>query len=502
VGLLEDATLEGDTLVVNIHPDATWKPSDDPVTAEDLDAHYTLWRYVDGWPEFMDSTEIVDEKTLQINLSKEINPSIALQQMIATQMQTKASIFEDFLERLDGLDPESEKAKSIRDELVGTEDEGGFQIDLEDAQFTGPFTPEELRSDDLTGVRNPDYHRAENITFERTRGHYFGETQKLWQNLKTGGDIDITTNAKASPEITNTFPDSIKEVRWSNYSGVAIRFQHRNEIFRKLNVRKAIAWAINRDSIRNTVRPDKGVTVKKPYILQETQRGDYWMSDEVAGNSEGYGMAESNFEKAAELLKSEGFSKEDGTWYKPDGSPWQVTLHTNTVSDWNLTGELAVGQLSEFGIDIELKSVSQSSYWGSVFLGGEWDQMEITWSGGWTNAHPYWGYYNGHVSPWEHPARNYPKPPGSEDEWIVESPRPVGDPNGDLEAVNIRDLMSDLETTQDEERERELRRRKQRFETLAAGETFEHTFETAGEYRYVCVPHAGVGMQGTVVVEG
>jgi plastocyanin len=33
------------------------------------------------------------------------------------------------------------------------------------------------------------------------------------------------------------------------------------------------------------------------------------------------------------------------------------------------------------------------------------------------------------------------------------------------------------------------------------GTTYEHTFETAGEYTYVCIPHIRQGMVGTVVVE-
>jgi len=32
------------------------------------------------------------------------------------------------------------------------------------------------------------------------------------------------------------------------------------------------------------------------------------------------------------------------------------------------------------------------------------------------------------------------------------------------------------------------------------GETYEHTFETTGEYPYFCIPHES-GMQGTIVVE-
>jgi len=35
---------------------------------------------------------------------------------------------------------------------------------------------------------------------------------------------------------------------------------------------------------------------------------------------------------------------------------------------------------------------------------------------------------------------------------------------------------------------------------VAGGESFEHTFETAGTYRYFCIPHESAGMQGSVVV--
>jgi plastocyanin len=39
-------------------------------------------------------------------------------------------------------------------------------------------------------------------------------------------------------------------------------------------------------------------------------------------------------------------------------------------------------------------------------------------------------------------------------------------------------------------------------ETLTAGNTFEHTFETPGVYNYYCRPHEGLGMVGLVVVDG
>ncbi len=39
------------------------------------------------------------------------------------------------------------------------------------------------------------------------------------------------------------------------------------------------------------------------------------------------------------------------------------------------------------------------------------------------------------------------------------------------------------------------------YETAAVGATFEHTFEVAGSYDYVCVPHVANGMTGTIEVE-
>lgn len=37
--------------------------------------------------------------------------------------------------------------------------------------------------------------------------------------------------------------------------------------------------------------------------------------------------------------------------------------------------------------------------------------------------------------------------------------------------------------------------------TLTSGETYRHTFEVAGTYPYVCIPHERANMVGTVVVE-
>lgn len=36
---------------------------------------------------------------------------------------------------------------------------------------------------------------------------------------------------------------------------------------------------------------------------------------------------------------------------------------------------------------------------------------------------------------------------------------------------------------------------------IQAGDTFSHTFDVPGEYRYFCIPHEGAGMVATLTVE-
>lgn len=38
------------------------------------------------------------------------------------------------------------------------------------------------------------------------------------------------------------------------------------------------------------------------------------------------------------------------------------------------------------------------------------------------------------------------------------------------------------------------------YAVVEEGKTYEHTFETAGEYTYVCIPHVSSGMIGTITV--
>ncbi|QPV61252.1 plastocyanin [Halosimplex litoreum] len=76
--------------------------------------------------------------------------------------------------------------------------------------------------------------------------------------------------------------------------------------------------------------------------------------------------------------------------------------------------------------------------------------------------------------------------------WYFASPtHNVGCRPGDAPQVSLPDGAEPFASYQDGDVGR----------TVRQGETYEHTFETAGEYTYVCIPHSRQGMAGTVVVE-
>jgi len=84
--------------------------------------------------------------------------------------------------------------------------------------------------------------------------------------------------------------------------------------------------------------------------------------------------------------------------------------------------------------------------------------------------------------------------PGTTVTWTFESPSHNVSCNPDHDSAGAVSLPEDAEPFASYEGD-------DRFATNDEGETFEHTFEVAGTYDYVCVPHVTSGMVGTVEVE-
>lgn len=76
-------------------------------------------------------------------------------------------------------------------------------------------------------------------------------------------------------------------------------------------------------------------------------------------------------DKAAQLLEKNGFSKKGDKWYKPDGTPWQLTI--NAPANFEIQSmrlAFAVADVwKKFGIDANVQQMDAATFWDSESTG-------------------------------------------------------------------------------------------------------------------------------------
>ena len=94
--------------------------------------------------------------------------------------------------------------------------------------------------------------------------------------------------------------------------------------------------------------------------------------------------------EASKLLESVGFTKTDGQWHKPDGSPWVITMVAPSNFEVE-SGRLAYAvadQWRNFGIEVNVQAVESGQFWtiwptGNYDVGSYWPgcgQIPDIWS--------------------------------------------------------------------------------------------------------------------------
>lgn len=451
-GIVEDFSIDGTTITLTIHDQATWE-NGDPVTASDIVTQYRLNYYINDqtWSGSWEGIEAAGDKTVKITTTKPVNANLFAERNLSDFLWVKESEYGEFLDRFENAGSDDERTQ-IRNELTGQGDTEPFSI--EDPVGNGPFSFDRIGSQSLVGDRNSEYANANNINFSQIKGKFFGDPQTLWQSFITDGDVDAATNMSMPEDVIKTLPDHIIEHQYPLYAGLALIFQHRNELLRRVNVKQALAWVVNRKQAVKNGRPRLARTIEYPDDVKANR--DYWLGDK-GDKLTRYGYDSVDHDKAAALLREEGFTQEGGSWYTPDGTEWSLNLIASTKSADSMMGQTVSQNLNAFGINTNFRTVDPGTWWSDSYTGAGFEDLILAWS--WAGfENPYWGYNYGIASAWEHMGHGYPQPPDdgsggepfAEGEWMVETPWPAYDPDGTTE-IDIREKIKGLETTQDEE---------------------------------------------------
>jgi len=425
---LASVTVDGDTMTIEMQEEYTWH-NGDPVTADDIVTQMKIAklmgssRRIGNAKGIVDSVQKTGERTIEISMPAELNPTVSKQQLFAggnafnTILCMPEAVFGKFAESMDDATSEDAK-KEVRTNV------NEFQWEFEDAYGSGPFEMTENTGNEIILERFDDHPQSENVNFARARIDNIPQEQQFpatrSNNLDAGGGSPDEAAIK-------TLGDNWIVRRISGFGGQAVITNHQHPMFGRSNIKKAVAHIIDNKQVSNVMGSGKTNPVKSTLEGFVKSNRKAYMGSPIEGDLTVYDSKE----RAAALLKEEGFTREDGKWYDPDGERWTFNVSTFDNPSWNAATRTVVSQLQSFGIDAQENIIPAGTFFSKYPNGGYDFVVEYGNSTG--SPNPYFGY-NRNMVGFGGGSMQYP------DE--VEAP-PVGEPDGSLQTYVIQDALNE-----------------------------------------------------------
>lgn len=225
----------------------------------------------------------------------------------------------------------------------------------ENIVVTGAWKPKAINaSKNITFEPNPEYVYADQVNFDelkltrRTSGRASRAALKANTQDYYRGDVSAHTS--------ESFPDDIEQRQTPTNSGLCFGFNHRHKLFSNVKARQAIMHAIDTERLAKSVHRTKFDPVTIPGGHGYTTRKA--LGDDFVDNTlQTYGR---DIEKADQLMREAGFSKEGGKWQDSDGNALSVSVATS--KDTPTLEPSFASQLSTFGIDAGIQTYSDSVF--------------------------------------------------------------------------------------------------------------------------------------------
>lgn len=277
--------------------------------------------------QYVIGVDIVDDYTVKINLDREI-PFFEYQ-------LTFPILSKDYYEAEDFVNTEKNTSP------IGT----------------GKYKITEVQPSYIILEKNTGWWKKEtNLTIEKITINLYSSIGELYNSFKIG-NIDLIATANDNlQEYIGTIGYSLKELKGREHTFLALNTQ--NYFLSKQEVRKAIAYSIDKENIVSSIFNSKCYTSSFPL--------DYgnWLSQEQEASS-GY-----NVEQAKQILADNGWSFRSGNWQKTENYKTQKLILNMLVKSSD-SSKIAVAenirqQLENQGIKINIIQASDEQYNNSI----------------------------------------------------------------------------------------------------------------------------------------
>jgi len=250
------------------------------------------------------------------------------------------------------------------------------ETDLNSAAFnrapigTGPFRLKEWRiGEALTLEANADYYRGRPV-LDRIVYKIIPDSSTLLVQLKAG-ELDIVGNVNPSQIDQVKAISGMKTIVTPDAIWEHMAFNLDNALFQDIRVRKAIALAVDRETIINNILRGAG------FPAAGDQPPSSWAHNPALRPET------RNVEKARALLAEAGYQPgSDGIMVK-DGRKLAFTITTTAGNNIRESeAQLIINQLKEIGVSAETKFVDAASLFGSVLKARRFEAALYAWAAG------------------------------------------------------------------------------------------------------------------------
>lgn len=438
-----DIDQENGVITLGLHDDWQWT-SGDEVTADDVTMNLNIWRLLGYSSVLWSNMEQIypeDEKTVVIELG-DLNTNYAAQQLFTSdryvgpprEVNGEETVWVDYLERLRDASTEDE-INEIDKEIVSDED-----YPIAETVTCGPWEITNSTSTVAELVPNDGFYN--DVSF-RGRIENFDAAGGRAQPISACLSETIEAGPLPQPEHVEQIQktDDLEVVirQGTSVQGLAFNWNTSAdgvpEVYTDPKFRQGIAYVLDNDQI-GRAHPTRTTAIHRA-------DGVFFNVEEALPNiHDQLRTYETDHERATELLQEAGLSKQDGTWTY-DGEPLTIDHISPAYHHWPTTGQATMNQLSEFGFETNF-SVNEN--FGSIL----WGRTDDTWNSlrTHTTANPastYMGQMFGGNS-----MVHYPE--------TVEVPMPVGDWEGEMTEVNVREEVNGLAKLTGQEYTKQLER--------------------------------------------
>jgi ABC-type transport system substrate-binding protein len=386
VGFADD----GKQVTFKFNEGYTWWDGTD-VTAED----YLIQRRINQFQQHGSleaapvELELVNDYTVRENRSTAINPTVRLLNHVQA-LYTKRDVYREWLEKYEDAGGE-EAVDGVTEEL------SQHQISMD-----------EFANDGLgCGMWRPVEWNPQRVTYEKHTDHPRSE----WTDLETWTWELIDGDQKADQAFQNDRFDmgeiSFKNVRQSDtYESIGrfglpgvpkLTINFSNKHLGRRGVRRAIAYLLDHDELRNILEANYGTPYKgHPYINgMAAAVGRNQLGTDHLEKLIDYGSS-AEVEKATAAMKDAGYSKQGDVWVGPDGDSVEGIRYMSPPWDiYQSIQQYFASKLTDFGIDTEVVQPSRANFYSRLNDSYDFDLLNWYHFG----FHPVNNYYIGAGTP-------------------------------------------------------------------------------------------------------